>query len=279
MISKILSFCCVIVCLSFFSLASSAQQRKEYSMSEINKAEALFEAGNKLMEQKKFSDALVKFKEALAVTSDSLGLLYNGGLAAFETNDYPLALDLWKRLKTGDPDDMQARAKLIQTYQILGKFSDRDTEREELFKLRKEGKSNELASQDFYVREQSVIAGRRIMAFEHFELKGDRALRYVFYILDAKGKAEFRISLGSYAMTNAVWRSTTKPTPKEGERFFHLDGYFDWGHATYGMYPKAPTYDETREIVKNILEKEKTPRSSSTIVKQPEKPKENEKQR
>jgi hypothetical protein len=99
------------------------------------------------------------------------------------------------------------------------------------------------------------------MAFEHFELKGERALRYVFSILDATGQAEdWRISLGSYNFTNNVWRETTKPTPKEGERLFHLDGYFKGGsHATFGMFAPEPTYDEVRARVIKILEEKSKP--------------------
>ena len=105
--------------------------------------------------------------------------------------------------------------------------------------------------------------GHKVMAFEHFELKGDRALRYVFTVLDKTEHAEdWRISLGSYDLTNSIWRQTTKPTPKEGERLFHLDGYFKGGgHATYGMYFPEPSYDETRARVLKILEGKSQPAS------------------
>lgn len=55
---------------------------------------------------------------------------------------------------------------------------------------------------------------------------------------------------------------------KEGERLFHLDGYFKNGHATYGMYHPAPTYDETRGIVIKILEGKARAISSSTFKTQ-----------
>ncbi len=263
---------------AFVSIVSAdAQVQREYTVAELEKMERLFDEANALAEQKKFAESLVKYKEILAIEPNALGPLYNAGTAAFTIGEFELALDLWKRLKVGDPNDMQARAKLVQVYQSLGRLDERDSERAELFKLRKEGKSDELADPDFYVREQSVMSGRRVMVFEHFELKGNRALRYVFYALNDDGKPEFHISLGSYDLTNSVWRSTTKPTPKEGERLFHLDGYFEWGHATYGMFPKEPTYDETRKMVIEILAKNVKPVSSTTVVTAAPKPKENEK--
>jgi len=108
------------------------------------------------------------------------------------------------------------------------------------------------------------------MAFEHFELKGDRGLRYVFSILDRTGNAEeFRISLGSYELTNSVWREKTIPKPKYGQRLFHLDGYFANGHAPYGMFSTEPSYDETRRIVVEILEGKLKASSSTTINPKP----------
>jgi hypothetical protein len=112
------------------------------------------------------------------------------------------------------------------------------------------------------------------MAFEHFELKGDRALRYVFSIVnEAEDGEDYRISLGSYELDQAIWRQTTKPKPKDGERLFHLDGYFKGGgHATYGFYAPEPSYDQIRAIVFQILEGKGNPISSSTVTPAAAKP-------
>ncbi len=251
-----------IVVIVVFTTITFAQVSRNYTDEEAKKSGVLFEEGNNLMEQNKFQEALVKYKESLAVVPDSLGPLYNGGVAAFSIKNYKEAILMWKRIKELDPEDWQVRTKIIQTYQSLEMFSERDLERKELFDLRKSGEIEELNKTDFYTREQTELAGKKIMVFEHFELKGDRALRYAFYILKDDGKPEFSISLGSYETTNAIWRETEKRKPEE--RLFHLDGYFQNGHSTYGMYEKEPTYDETREMVRKILEKEKNPISSST---------------
>jgi hypothetical protein len=78
----------------------------------------------------------------------------------------------------------------------------------------------------------------------------------VFSILNkTEDGEEFRISLGSYDTTNAVWRETKNPRPKDDERLFHLDGYFKGGgHATYGMFFPEPSYDDVRAKVITILE-------------------------
>jgi hypothetical protein len=171
-------------------------------------------------------------------------------------------------LKSLDPADWLVRAKLVQTYQALGKRTEVGQEREDLFRMWKAGDNAELSKQVKYCREQFEVGKFKVMAFEHFELTGDRALRYVFSILNEKENGEeFRISLGSYDLTNAVWHESTKPTPKPEERLFHLDGYFKGGgHATYGMYTKEPSYDQVRDQVIKILEGRTKAASSSTVT-------------
>lgn len=89
------------------------------------------------MGEKKYCEALTRYTEGLQSLPTDTSLLYNGGLATFQCKRYNEALSLWGRLKAVDPEDWQVRAKLIRTYQSLGKLSERDAERGALFELRK----------------------------------------------------------------------------------------------------------------------------------------------
>ena len=60
----------------------------------------------------------------------------------------------------------------------------------------------------------------------------------------------------------------TKPAPPPNLRRFHLDSYWENGHATYAMFAGEPTYDEVRELVVKILKKELNP-ASATVVTPP----------
>ena len=255
----------VVIALSLPAAISSPVFGQDPSAKQIAEAEEAFNKGNAAMEKRKPAEALTHYKQALAILPQEPAILFNAGMAAFGAKDFTAALDFWKQMKELEPSDWHVRSKLIQTYQALGKTAERDTERAELFAMWKKGEPQELKQEFEYCRDQFEVNGHRVMAFEHFELKGDRALRYVFSILDATEQAEdWRISLGSYNTTNAIWRETHKPKPKEGERLFHLDGYFKGGgHATYGMYFPEPTYDETRAIVVKILEGKTNPVSTS----------------
>lgn len=262
---KLLFALTFVLLLSNFALAQQTP-----SAADLEKAEKSFQTANSKMEQGKFAEALIDYKTALVVLPDDPSLLFNGGLAAYRSKDFATAIDLWKRLKSVDSSDWHLRAKLIQAYQAVGKLVERDSERQALFEMWKSGKNPELTKQFEYCREQFEVNGKKVMAFEHFELKGNRALRYVFSVVNKTGDGEeFRISLGSYETTNAIWRETTKPKPEKNARLFHLDGYFTGSHKTYGMYFPEPTYEQTRAKVVKILEGESKTVSSSTFTPQP----------
>lgn len=229
-----------------------------YSQNKMNKREAvsdvkeIFETANALMAEKNYAEALNFYKKGLKLIPEAHGLLYNGGLAAFQCEEYEQALKFWKKLKNLNPDDWQVRAKLIQTYQALGKFVNRDEEREELFDLKKSRRVVGLNNAEFYIREQTELVGRRVMVSEYFELRGEEAVRYIFSVLDEKEQPVYKISLGSYAATDRLWQELDGAD----QRAFHLDGYFkDGSHETYQVYREEPTYDEVRKAVKKILEK------------------------
>ncbi len=246
-------------------LICSQERQQVPRPSDEEVAEKAFKAANELMDQRKYAEALAHYQEALALFPDTPALLFNGALAAYLKKDFALAARLWGRLVELEPNDGQAHTKLIQAYQALGDLKARDAVRQALFELHRSGKDPELARQDFYCREQFEVAGQKVMAFEHFELKGPRALRYVFSVLDKeKGETEeFRISLGSYDLTNNF--AVESGQVKAGQRIFHLDGYYAWGHATFGFYTPEPSYDEVRKLVISILEGELKAVSSSAI--------------
>lgn len=248
--------------VSAFNLTVIAQKPSAQQEAE---AQTAFEIANSLLERGKHGEALTHYKQVLAILPKEPAVLFNAGMAAFTVKDFAFASDVWRRLKEVEPLDWHGRSKLIQAYQALGKTAERDKEREELFAMWKSGNPAELKEKFQYCRDQFEVNGKKVMAFEHFELKGDRALRYVFSILNkTEDGEEYRISLGSYRITDAIWRESRKPKPKDHERLFHLDGYFPNRHVTYGMFFPEPTYDETRAKVVQILEGKGNPISGTS---------------
>lgn len=219
------------------------------------------------MEKREYEQALTAYKRGLATAPNDSSLLWNGGMAGYLSSDYASALALWQRLKKKEPRDGNVRAKLIQTHQAMKKRGERDTERAQLFALRaevkKENPEAEALKQKQYCRDQFTAAGRRVFAYEFFELEGPMARRYKFTILQKGADTEdFNISLGSYETTNAFMRE--RGDLKPGQRVFHLDGYYPRGiHKTFGFFVTEPSYDQTREMIEKILAGKQQPISSS----------------
>lgn len=123
--------------------------------------EEAFQTGNEFMQARKYCEALGAYRAGLALDPKESGLLSNGGLAALQCGDFAAAQDLLSRLKTLEPDDWQVRAKLVQSYQGLGKTAERDRERAELMEMRKRGGNQDLAAQAEYCRERFEAGASR----------------------------------------------------------------------------------------------------------------------
>lgn len=206
--------------------------------------------------------AIPLLKKIVALEPKHIGAFYSLGQLSQNRGEHRDALRSFLRVVEMDPADWSARAKVVQEYQALGMIKQRDAHRDALFELRRKGAIKALNEKEFYCRDQFAVGENRIMTLEHFELKGERALRYVFMVLDSKGKKiRYKISLGSYETTTRIARETG--SIGKDDRMFHLDGYFPAGeHRTYAMLRKEPGYDEVREMVIAVLKGDMKARSS-----------------
>src|SRR5690606_37198900 len=108
-------------------------------------------------------------------------------------------------------------------------------------KQRASGKDEALSERTFFIRDQFVVGDVRVFTLEYFELTGDRALLWKFIPRRGKDALDPHYSLGSYAGTNESMRANGDL--REGERAFHLDGYWqNDDHATYGFFKGQPQY-------------------------------------
>jgi tetratricopeptide (TPR) repeat protein len=205
-----------------------------------------------LLREGRHAELFQALQEVLETTPDDPSLLYNIGLSAYLSGQFAEAAIYWRRLKAQVPQDLQVRAKLVQVYEVLQNFSDRDAERDELLALYSQRKADR-NTPDRYCRDQFTVGDRAVQAFEHFELDGDMAKRYTFYIFRAgEGKPEYFISLGSYAATNQYMRERGMLQPDE--RLFHLDEYRAGGaHRSLSFYKSEPPYNVVKSAVQDIL--------------------------
>ena len=204
--------------------------------------------------------ALAWFTKAAAI--DPKYAMAHGNVGQIHQNrgNHEEALAAFEKAVEATPKDWRFRSKLVQLYQALGQIEQRD---HELAVIRDMWAEAEI-DQPYFCREQFESGGKKVQVYEHFELEGDRPIRYAFVVLKPDGQAaDFKITLGSYEMTTQIARQTGKIG--KDERMFHLDGYYpDGSHRTFGMFRKEPSYEETRVRVVDVLKGKLKPRSSST---------------
>jgi tetratricopeptide (TPR) repeat protein len=228
-------------------------------------AKAAFKRGVELMDKQAFKDAIPLLKQAEKSFPDAPGLLWNLGIASAEIQDHAEALAYWQKYRKCEPDDWKAIPKLIQTYQATGDLKARDRELEGLYALRAGGKDAAVAKAEKFCREQFVVEGRRVFAFEVFDPQGPRRMSYRFSVVDAEGREAEYVSLGSYDSTTEVARETGQISEKQ--RLYHLDRYRGDTHWTYAFFTEKPTYEAVRTSVVSILQGKTEAVSSSSRPK------------
>lgn len=244
--------------LSFFLIAFIFPSAATTCAQEDSGPPPEFQRAYKLAQSKQYDEALQILDDVLKQESNTRNALFSAGSIALMAGRYERARTYLLRMKELEPHSGRVRAALVRADQGIGDLAARDRERGGLFALRSSGDDPEMKTEDSYVRDEFVVEGSRVVAVEFFELEGDRALRYSFLVFNSGHEhPDYRISLGSYIATNAVWRATKKPTPKPEERVFHLDGYYaDGSHATFGIHYPEPSYDAVREMIVKIVQQE-----------------------
>jgi tetratricopeptide (TPR) repeat protein len=169
------------------------------------------------------------------------------------------ALAAYEKAVEAAPQDWRYRAKLVQLYHALGRTEERDHERAVLLEMWHDDK----VDQPMFCREQFQAAGRKVQAYEHFDPRGDRALRYTFVVLKPDGRQPgYRLTLGSDKPVGAAARA--KGEAGNDERLFRLDAHHpDGERRTFGTFKKDPSYDATRMRVVEVLEGKLKPVSDS----------------
>jgi len=229
-------------------------------------AQDAFEAGIEQAESGHHREAIAFFQLAYQANPEGVGVLWNLGLSSAELGEHREALKYWLAFQKLRPQEWRAQAKLIQTYQALGDTAARDKVRDELLaKHRAVAPDSDLGRNEMYCREQMVVAGRKILAFEYFEPKGARRVFYAFIILNQEdpGKEDYRYSLGSYDSTTQIaWETGSLSRDK---RIYHLDKYEAKSHWTYGLYEEPQSYEAVRARVVEAMNGRAQPLSGTSV--------------
>lgn len=233
---------------------------------EINKGRELLQTDERKEGIKILEKAAEELKKVIVEQPMEIPVVYQLGKVLFYLEkdvEAEEALDIFLQVVTIEPSDWRAQAKLIQLYQATNQLKKRDESRDKLFQMRKAGSTGSLLNEQLYCRDQFSVSDDELMVMEYFDMIGEMAKRYSFFILDDTGECcKYEISLGSYDNTNQIAHETGDI--KEGVRLFHLDGYYPDGlHKTFEFFKGEPKYDDVRKIVIDILIGKRAAESSS----------------
>lgn len=214
-----------------------------------------------------FTNTEKYFQAAIKARPDDLDSHYNLG-QLYQTHKKPrAAIEKFTKVLEIDPNEWQAIGKLVQENAAIGDDDARDAAVEQMYKVWRSGDRPELGEQAFYIREQIDFGNDKIFALEYFEIKGERAKKYVFHRQEKETeKLKFRISLGSYDSTTSFSRAKGSIGPDE--RLYHLDGYGpDGSHYTYGFFNPMPDYNTVKDLTLKAFRDEQPVISSTKIKK------------
>ena len=205
-----------------------------------------------LAREERHGELFQAFQELLKHNPGNPSLLHNASLSAFRSGHYAEAIDYLGQLKAQVPQDFNVRAKLIQAYEADQDDSARDAERDELFALYNQVKADPQTPKR-YCRDEFEVGDLTVQAFEYFELLGEMAKRYDFYIFQAREpKPDYLISFGSYEQTNQYMQESGRLQP--GQRAFHLDEYRPGGvHRSLAFCTGEPPYHVVKNVVLDVL--------------------------
>lgn len=203
------------------------------------------------------------FLAALEQNPKDLASHYNLGQLYQNEKRHILAIERFEKVAQLDPNDWRAIQKLVQENEAINDRPSRDLAIEAIYNFWRTNADDELRQQEFYIREQKELENGKLYVLEYFELKGERARKFVFKLRNEQTEEFlFEVSLGSYDSTTDISRSLGEIGPDD--RVYHLDGYAPNGtHYTYAFFNSLPTYDDVKKLALEALTGEKLSISNS----------------
>ena len=207
-------------------------------------------------------EALEMYRAACELEPHAAGHRCDTGQVLFTLGRMNESLEEFRTAARLAPEDWNIPTSLIQVHEALGMQKERDAQVERLRQMRGSGKYKELSAQQAFCRDVFEVDGKRVMAFESFEINGERPIRYSFVVSPRKGsEILYRVSLGSYK--EVIDAAKKAGEIREGEPYFQLDAdYPDGSHALFGFFKGSqPAYGNLKELVRAIVRGERQPLS------------------
>jgi tetratricopeptide (TPR) repeat protein len=208
--------------------------------------------------------AIKLFRQVTASNPTDIVAYNMSGNCSLRLKDYPAAIDAFKHALQIQADEWHNISGLIHAYTLAGMTRERDELQKHIGELERDGK---LPDNFSYVFETFQVTNQQIEVSKYPKITGYYGERYRFNVYNKDGMLHFRVALESAELEQAVWAKEHKELAAAGGRKFSLDGYSSEGHYTYGFYDGEPEYPKLREEVEQVLTGKKPALSHSTADK------------
>ena len=203
----------------------------------------------KLDEALKHLDVAIRFKPSLYSAQISKAQIYSSQGKLDE------AIAVFKRITLRKPGILDPYESLIQIYQLKKDKVNRDLYRDKIIKQWKLKDKN--SKGDHFVIDHFQVDNNRVIVQQRFDFSGDKAIKYMFDIYDAPtNKFWMRVTLGSYK--EETEKAVKEGRIKLGEKIYHINSYQKNDQTLFGYFTKEPSYDDARDKVIAILQKDKS---------------------
>jgi tetratricopeptide (TPR) repeat protein len=208
--------------------------------------------------------AIKLFRQVTASNPADIVAYNMSGNCSLRLKDYPAAIDAFKHALQVQPDEWHNISGLIHTYTLGGMTQERDELQKHIEELEREGKLPDTFS---YVFETFQVANQQVEVSKYPKIAGFYGERYRFNVYNKDGMLAFRVALESAELEQPRWAKEHKELAAAGGRKFSLDGYSPEGHYSYRFYDGEPDYPKLREEVEQVLTGKKPALSHSTSDK------------
>ena len=208
--------------------------------------------------------AIKLFRQVTASNPADIVAYNMSGNCSLRLKDYPAAIDAFKHALQIQADEWHNISGLIRSYTLAGMTQERDELQKHIADLERDGK---LPGNFSYVFETFPVGDRQVEVSKYPKISGFYGERYRFNVYNKDGTLVFRVALESAELEQPNWAKEHKELAAAGGRRFSLDGYSPEGHYTYGFYDGEPEYPKLREEVEQVLTGKKPALSHSTSDK------------
>jgi tetratricopeptide (TPR) repeat protein len=208
--------------------------------------------------------AIKLFRQVTASNPADIVAYNMSGNCSLRIKDYPAAIDAFKHALQIRADEWHNISGLIHTYTLAGMTQERDELQKHIGELERDGK---LPDNFSYVFETFQVENQQVEVSKYPKITGFYGERYRFNVYNRDGTLVFRVALESAELEQPRWAKEHKELAAAGGRKFSLDGYSPEGHYTYSFYDGEPEYPKLREEVEQVLTGKKPALSHSTSDK------------